>query len=282
MCMKLDDLALDEIVSNLNRYYQKQIDLIKTYYHDISGLEEDWSGNNFDDLASKVESICNTVENSLDGIKMNYTKYFSQKADMIRQRPAFSGTSLGGGSSSSSATSKESFFDKVFEKFNKDIVTKIYMYLRRINFYVPNERICFYDPNGKSKRGLYKNIMAIDLNSPTFKDDMLLLTGQHLFFQLQHIQQMRLIRSLSVEIENKSLLNDVEFKKLAERIKSGSGIEKKFLSFPNQDTALAFNFFTNAFATTLSNDTEGIKKYQKYFSNSYGNFREILHNLISF
>lgn len=288
MSMKLDDKTLDDIAILIKKYCQKQKDVIQEYCTDIRWLEDYWDGSNFEDLLNDVEKLTNETKKAMIGIDGRYNPYYRKKAEMIRNRPAFSGGVVSGGRSSNSSSSASSssghktFFDKVFQGYNKEIVRKIYTYLRKINFYKPNEKICFYDPNGKSKRGLYKNIMAIDINSPTFHQDMLSLTGQHIFFQIQHNQQMQLIRCLGVELENKALLNELAYNDLTKQIKTGTGIETKYLTFPSDDVRTAFNFFTKAFQSTVSNNNDEIDKYKKYYSNSYGNFVEILHNLTDF
>lgn len=285
--MKVDDKVLDEIAVLIKENCQKLNDVIKEYQLDIKNLEDYWDGSNFNDLLSEVKQLTDLTEKTVVGIDNRFNPYFRKKAEMIRNRPLFSGgvvysSHSSNSTSTSSQKSGKTAIDKVFEHCNEEITKKIYTYLRKIKFYKPNERIYFYDPDGKSKRGLYKNIMAIDMNSPTFEQDMHSLTAQHIFFQIQHMQKMQLIRCLGIELENNAHIHDSEFIELTKTIQKGTGIETKYLSFQSDDIRLSFYFFVNAFKATASNNTAEIDKYKKYYSNSYGQFVEILQNLTNY
>lgn len=281
-------MALDDIADSIKKYYEKQRDTIYEYFCNIRCLEEYWNWSSFESLLHKAQEINDKTSQALIGINERYRQYYTKKAEMIRNRPSFNGgasnhkQSVVSSSSNGNFSNSKMLFDKVFKDCNKDITRKIYSYLVKIKFYKPNEKICFYDPDGISKRRLYKNIMAIDINSSTFDQDMLSLTGQQMFFRLQHNQRMHLIRCLGVELHSKSFSNDTQFSELVDQIKTSKGIETKYLSFPDADTKSAFTFFTKAFQATMSNNKNEIDKYKKYLSNSYGNFLEILNNLKNF
>lgn len=283
--MKIDDRALDELSKIIKDNCLKQIEAIKNYRRSIGMLEDRWDSEPFERLLNKVQEIANNVEKTESAISQRYGTYYSKKAEMIRTRPSFSGMASNVSQSNSSTSSRssnggtKSYFDKVFENYNKNFRESIYAYLRMINFYVPNEKISFYDPFGISKNGLYNNIMAIDINSETFEDDLLSLTGQHVFFMMDHTYKMDIIRCLGEELKSQSWKNEIAFNDLTKQIIEGKGINHKYLSFTDNNSKYAFNFFAQAFKTTLKNDTEMINKYNKYYSNSYGQFMNILHNL---
>ena len=96
---------------------------------------------------------------------------------------------------------------------------------------------------------------------------------------MQHFQRMEIIRNLGNELASTAWHDDVAFKDLTKQIVEGKGINHKYLNFPDDNTKYAFNFFTQAFTATLTNDTQLIEKYNKYYSNSYGQFCQILNNL---
>lgn len=281
MALKLDDRALDQVSAIIKKYCKMQQNAIDDYYRKMRGLEDWWHGSNFDYLKMKAQRLTDLTEKAMVGLEEKYTCYYNKKAEMIRHRPAFSQASSGASSPTSGNKVKtgKSTIDKVFEECNAEIAEKAYFYLRKIKIYKPDERICFYDPNGRSKRGLYKNIMAIDINSDTFKQDMTLLIGQHIYFQLEHSRQMQLIRCLGIELKNEAYYNDVEYVELTDRIRSGKGIESKYLKFSSDDAREAFNFFTFAFQAALTVNHEETDKYKKYYSHSYYQFCEILNNL---
>lgn len=288
MDMKLDDKALDNIALLIKKYVETQRNIINEYYNDIRYLEEDWNGDNFDFLLDKVELITKETEKVMNEIQDRFCPYFKDKAEMIRNRPTFSNSKIPNSnclSASSNLSKKESENDKNFEKNNKEIFTKISNYLRRNNIVITKsnlEKISFYDPLGKSKNGLYKNIMSVDINSSSYKQDLIKLTGQHLFFKLKNDQKLGLMKTLNLELENKSNFNDIAYQDLCKKIKTGIGIEKKYLDFSSKDIETVFNFFTNAFTITTLNDTNEINEYHKYYSNTYSNFLEILKNLKEF
>lgn len=281
MALKLDDRSLDQISEAIKKYCKLQQDAINDYYRKMRGLEEWWQGSNFDYLRKKTERLTDLTEKVMADLEEKYTRYFNEKAGMIRHRPAFGHASSGAACSSSGKKAKtgKSAIDKVFEECNAEIAKKAYFYLRKINFYKPDERICFYDPNGRSKCGLYKNIMAIDINSDTFKQDLTLLTGQHIYFQLEHSRHMQLISCLGTELKNKAFYNIAEYVELTDRIKSGKGIDLRYLKFSSDDARVAFNFFTLVFQSALTDNKVETDKYKKYYSHSYQQFCEILNNL---
>lgn len=286
--MRLDDKALDNITSYIKKYCIEQKEIIREYYNEIRYLEEYWNGGNFDSLLDKVEFLDKKTEDTMEKIGNQHISYFREKAEMIRNRPSFSGNNVSNKnnfSTVSKAGGKTTNIDKAFAKYNKEIVNKITTYLKKNNIRIEKanpEKISFYDPYGKSKNGLYKNIMSININSPTYKQDLIKLTGQHLFFKMRYEQQQNLIRTLAVELENKSNIDDIEYGNICKKIKSGKGIETKYLIFSNDSIKTTFNFFDNAFTTVALNDSDEIEKYKKYFPNSYKNFLEILNNLEGF
>lgn len=286
--MKLDDKALDNISSYIKKYCMEQKEIIREYYSEIRYLEEYWDGGNFDSLLDKVESLDNKTEDTMEEIGRQNISYFREKAEMIRNRPSFSGNNVSNKNSfnaTSKAGGKTTNIDKTFAKYNKEIVNKISTYLKKNNIIIEKfnpEKISFYDPYGKSKNGLYKNIMSININSPTYKQDLIKLTGQHLFFKMRYEQQQNLIRTLAIELENKSNIDDIAYSDICKKIKSGIGIETKYLNFSSDNIKTTFNFFDNAFTTVALNDSNEIEKYKKYFPNSYKNFLEILNNLEGF
>lgn len=282
--IKIDDKTLDEMSKYIKANSLKQIEVIEKYQKSIRMLEYRWDSEPFDRLLNKVTEIVDNVKRIELAISQRYGSYYSNKADMIRSRPSFSSqskkiSSISNNVSQSSIRGTKSCFDKVFKKHNENFKNTIYTYLRRINFYVPNEKISFYDPFGASKNGLYDNIMAIDINSESFEDDLLSLTGQHMFFMIDHANKMNIIRCLGEEMNSKSWKNDVAFNDLTKQIIEGKGINYSYLSFDNNDSKYAFNFFTQAFKATLKNDRETIINYNKYYSNSYEQFMKVLHNL---
>ena len=291
--MIVSDKALDEAAEYLKKYCAEQAELLQRYYSDIKRLEGSWCGGDgsFYSMLQKAQSISNGGNAALAAIGDRYTAYYRKKAEMIRNRPKFGGgySSSGSSSSSSSGSSRSSAerssggggspFDKVFEHCKKEIVTKLYACLKKVHFYKPEEKICFYDPYGKSKRGLYKNVMAIDINSPTFKKDMLSLTGQHVFYQLQQQRRMALMRSVANDMQIESHNQTSDFVTLTQDIKNGTGIETKYISFTNGEEKAAFSFFAKAFQATLSEDNDTVGKYKRYYSDSYKQFEEIIKSL---
>lgn len=283
--LKLSDRALEESKESIKKYCAKEISRIEDFLYDIRSLSSEWEGPNFDSIFDSVQTVTKLLSQNMDSIKTRYSKYLDDKIDHFRARPTFNGTSLSSSSSASSSSTAggtktpKTIYDKIFEKHNKDLVTQIYFYLRRINFYAPDDRISFYDPDGRFKRGLYKNIMGIDINSDKCESDLLFLTGQHIFFQMRHNVHANLLRSISTEMNSKRFADENAFQDLTKKIKTGQGINYRFLHFDNQDTQLAFNFFTHCFHAHFSNNVEEINKYKQYYSNSYHQFKEILSNL---
>ena len=284
--LKLNDQALEACISIIKKYCEKQKLVIEEYDISIKNLSSDWEGSNFDYIFNLVNDISKYLNGDIESINSRYPKYLNEKIEMYRARPAYKGSSYVS-SKSSSSSSKESgvpkspktIYDKIFEKHNKELVTRLYFYLRRINFYVPDEGLSFYDPDGKFKRGLYKNIMAIDLNSPTCEQDLLFLTGQHIYFQMKHEWKMNLIRCMGVDLSNKVFLNDIKFQELSKKIINGAGINNRYLNFDSLESKYAFNFFTFAFNDYIANKNDMLDDYGKYFSHSYGQFKELLKNL---
>ncbi len=287
MCMKLDDKALDNVSLCLKKYCINQKEIIRKFYNEIGYLEHEWDGDNFESLFDKVELLDKETEKVMNNIENIYTSYYSEKAEMIRNRPNFSVKNISNNNlvSLSSDTKKITNIDKISSKNNKEIVTKILAYLRKNNLRIEKsalEKISFYDPYGKSKNRLYKNIMSININSPDYESDLIKLTGQHLFLNMNYEKQQKLVKSLSVELENRSNINDITYIDTCKKIKLGIGIETKYLNLADEKIKNAFSFFDNAFVSTSLNDIGEIKKYKKYFPNSYKNFLEILNNLKDF
>lgn len=284
--LKISDKALEESVAALKKYCAKQIGRIEDFLYEIKSLSEEWEGSNFDSLFDSAQMIAKLTDRSVESVNQTYTKYLNEKIDMFRARPTFNGANPASSSKSSSSSTGEegkrtpqTIYDKIFEKHNKDLVTHIYFYLRRIRFYVPDDRISFYDPDGRFKRGLYKNIMGIDINSANCESDLLFLTGQHIYFQMRHHVHANLLRSLSVEMNSRRFANENAFIDLTKKITSGQGINYRFLNFGSNDERLTFNFFTHCFHAHFSNNVEELENYKKYYSNSYHQFREILMNI---
>lgn len=283
--LKISDRALEESIISLKRYCARQIDRIETFSRDIKSLSENWTGSNFDSLHDSVQAIGELTVRCIDSINQTYTRYLNEKSVMFKARPMFNGAQNSSSSAISSSSERsgrktvQTIYEKVFEKHNKELVNHMYLYLRKIRFYVPDDRISFYDPDGKSKRGLYKNIMGIDINSDQCESDLLLLTGQHIYFQMRHDTRTNLLRTLATEMNSKRFTNEIAFTNLAKKIASGQGINYKYLKFDNSDERLAFNFFTFCYSAYISNNVSEIEKYQKYYSNSYRQFKEILMNV---
>ena len=284
--LKLNDQALENCISIIKKYCEKQKLVIEEYEHDIKNLSSSWEGPNFDSIFNRVINISKYLTKDIDSIKERYPKYLNEKIEMFRARPAYFGSSYVSSKSSNTSSlgsggskTPKTIYDKIFEKHNKAFVTRLYYYLKRINFYIPDERLSFYDPDGKYKRGLYKNIMAIDLNSDSCEQDLLFLTGQHIYFQMKHEWKMQLIRCMGVDLQNKTWLNDTKFQELSKKIISGTGINNRFLNFENSEARTAFNFFTFAFSDFMADKNDMLNDYKKYFSHSYGQFRELLRNL---
>lgn len=285
--IKIDDRALDAASQLIKKFTQKQKEIMNNYYREIRALEEYWEEAPFESLLNKIQNVVRNTEKSSESIEQRYPMFYIRKAEMVRNRPSFSGSSNVRTSISSSTTSSKkgtgakSRIDEVFEKYNKKFRDNLYFYLRKINlnFNNPNEMTSFYDPDGISKRGLYKNIMNLNTNSQTFHDDLLSLTGQHVYFQLQNIQKTQVARCLYNEMNAVAWKNDIEFVKFTEQIINGNGINHKYLKFSNDNEKNAFNFFSQAFKATLSNDIETVNKYNKYYSTTYGHFSEIMKSL---
>lgn len=284
--LKISDIALDESIVSLKKYCSKQLGRVEDFLYEIKALSEEWEGSNFDSLMSDAQLISRLTSQSIESIEEKYKQCLERKIALFRARPSFNGAPVGSNSShggfsdsSSGKNTPQCLFNRIFEKHNKDLVTHIYFYLRRIRFYVPNDRISFYDPDGRYKRGLYKNIMAIDINSENCESDLLWLTGQHLFFQMRHLVNANLLRSLSMEMNSQSFAHEQAFLDLAKKIQLGTGINYRYLTFANDNERLNFNFFTHCFHSYISDNQTELDKYKRYFSNSYYQFKEILTNM---
>ena len=286
--IKLNDSILEGIAENIKNYCQKHLSIIDEFCYDIKALSDSWSGDGYESLETKVERITRSTESCICSISQNYPKYFYENAELIRSRPTFSRGNAGfarttSQSSNSADKNGGSIFDQVFAKCNKDVTSRILFYLRRNRMLTPKDSgVCFYDPLGISKQRMYKDIMMIDINSPTFHNDLLSLTGQQLFFQVVHEQRMLLLRSLGLEINNQSLKDDAGYQELTQKILEGKGINTTYLSFPDDATRHSFNFYTYAFQATIGKDNNRIADYKRYYSKTYQVFLTILHGLINY
>lgn len=281
---KFDAESLDEIARFIAAFCSTARETVSDGYRKVNYLADEWDDRETftDNVLFRLESIKANVADVLDAVEQMYPRYFSDRAQAVNARPTFrggsssvsrsSGGSVGGGSHKSMSTR----IDEIFAKTNKDIKTKIMAYLMQIRFVEPGARSSYYDPNGKSRRGLYKNIMAVDINSPSFRQDLLYLTGQHIFFYLQRKNQLNLIDSLSEELNFKARTHDAEFDKLVQSVKNGEGFDFTYIKCPDDSYKYGMTFFGKALNGYVNNDVSGLKKY---FSHTYDRFVEILINI---
>ncbi len=280
--------ALDEIANLIERYCSLESDILKDSIWKVQSVGEEWDDEEtFDNrVLSQLEYLRTNINSVIDEIQRTYPDYFKQRTNSIINRPSFRGGSSSisstGGSSKDREPKKDlnSSLEKIFEKTNKDIKEKIFAYLMRIRFVDPNGRSSFYDPNGRSKRGLYKNIMAIDLNSPTFHQDLLRLTAQHMFFYLERKHQLSLIESFNNELNNNVAKHDEELNKFVDSIRSGKGLDFTYIKANDNDYKTGMAFFSRAFNEYVSG-VDAETEIKKYFSNTYHRFVEILSNMDS-
>ncbi len=284
--LKLSEGALVSTIEIIKKYVEKQKALVDDYEKDIKNLSDDWEGSQFDSISDFVNEISERLSDNMDAIKERYPKYLDEKINVFRARPTFSNNACASSKSNdyspktdSGSKNPKTIYEKLFERHNKDLIRGLYFYLMRINFYVSNEKTSFYDPDGLYKRGLYKNIMAIDLNSPNCESDLLFLTGQHIYFQMKHDWQMRLIRCVASEINNKAFIDDAKFRELSNKIVNGAEINDKYLHFKDNNAKVAFHFFTFAFNDFIAEKNDSLGDYEKYFSHSYDQFRELLNHI---
>ena len=289
--IKITDICLNNTKDEIKKCISKQIEVLKQFYEKIRNLSDTWDGSNFDSLFSEVEMITDLGSSDFSSIGSNYSKYFQDKIEQFNNRPTFGNVSsqtstTSGGSSfnsnvSSSSMKKKSpkaVYEKVFETHNKDLVQRLYFYLRKIKFYNPTDKISYYDPYGLSKGGLYKNIMAVDINSDDFDKQLMRLTGQHLFFAINHLQRSNLLRALSEDMKNQKNINSADFISFSKSVLSGNNINYKYLGSLPENEKSVFSFFSNCFKSYMFKDND-LDKYKKYFSYSYQQFVSILNNL---
>ena len=284
--MKLDDKVLEEIVFLIKKYCVNQHEVLNKFYNNMRKLEDDWIGSKFDEFISTIEYISSKGKKEIDKIETTYIPFYKKNIEMINSRPAFRGGTVSNTSSnistSSSSNNKNTFFNNVFNKYNKEFKDKIFTLLRKVIFCNIDTSNVYYDPNGESKRRLKKNIIAINLNSPTFEQDLLSLTGQLLFFQMKEDYKNSLSKKIEMDMNNSSFSNNSEYITFVETIKNGAGINDQYMHFNDNNLKMTFNYFSKVFQKTLVNDVNEITKYKKYFPTSYVEFMNIMQNVMSY
>lgn len=289
--IKITDIYLENTKEEIKKYSIKQSEVLKKFYDAVRNLADIWEGNNFNTIFYEVEMITNMGSSNFFTIGLNYSKYFQEKVEQFYSRPTFGSISSQKSAISNSNSkvkdatkslekenSPKSIYEKIFAAHNKDLVQRLYFYLKKIHFYNPVDKISYYDPSGLSKGGLYKNIIAVDINSKDFAKQLIKLTGQHLYFAMNHIQRSNLLYSLSKDMKNQKNINLANLTAFGKTILSGNNINFKYLGFLNENEKAAFSFFSNCFSSYMFKDND-LDKYKKYFSYSYQQFVSILNNL---